>query len=178
MLNIRTSRNIRPARQPQASRFHGLPNIHKRVTNNQHTARPTRLNTLGNPRLFRPLHKVIDQNTGANFIRRSENFQDLFKMIHALKQLDNYSHFCQIIAPHVLDELRIVATLNPDPRLLRYLRNPLRPSNRTRVRHRTPTVGSQLRLECGHVRFLGTRRRKHNGTTLQPETATEWEGPD
>ena len=57
---------------------------------------------------------MVDEDARARSVRRAENLQDRLEVVDAFEELHSDPGLCQVLAPHVLDELRVVASLDPD----------------------------------------------------------------
>ena len=93
-------------------------------------------------------------------------------MVDALKKLNDNPNIGKVVAPHVLDELGIVASLDPDSRLSRNTRNTVFSSNRSGVCDR-PAAGSSQSGSLPHRR--GLRRKRNNRLSFKPEPAAKGE---
>ena len=117
---------------------------------------------------------MVDEDARARGVRRAENLQDRLKVVDALKELHGDPCLGQVLAPHVLDEFGVVATLDPDARALSNLGPARRGSERPGVRDAPP--------RCAHLsprRGLGrsrARRQRLDGAPLEPEAGAEGEG--
>ena len=118
---------------------------------------------------------MVDENARTRGVRRAENLQDRLKVVNTFEKLHGDPGLGQVLAPHVLDKLRVVAPLDPDARALGDLRSARRGSERSGVGDAPPR-----RTHLGSRRGLGggrARRQRLDGAPLKPEAGAKGEGP-
>ena len=90
-------------------------------------------------------------------------------MVHTFQQLDGNADIGQILAPHVLDQFRIMTTFNPNARLPGNPSHALLGRDRPRIRQRTaPQSGERRSFLSGS----DLRREGNNRLTFQPKPAS------
>ena len=117
---------------------------------------------------------MVDEDARARSVRRAENLQDRLEVVDAFEELHGDPSLGQVLAPHVLDELRVMASLDPDARPLGNLGSARRGSERTGVRDAPPR-----RAHLSPRRGLGgsgARRQRLNGAALKPKAGAEGKG--
>ena len=93
-------------------------------------------------------------------------------MVNALKKLNGNSNIGEVFSPHVLDELGVMTSLDPDSRLSRDASNAIFSSNRSGVCDRPATGSSQ---SGSLTRGCSLWRERNNGLALKPKPAAKGE---
>src|SRR5680860_1458987 len=117
----RASGDVGPRGQAEPLRAHGLPDVDVGVTDDEHVRREGAVGhrRLGDPRLLAPRHQVVDEHAQAPRRPRREGAHLRGQVVDAVQGLDDDTLDAQVVAPHLLDELGVVAALHPDPRATR-----------------------------------------------------------
>src|SRR6188508_924704 len=115
-------------------------------------------------RLLAPRHQVIDEDTEPPPFSRGEVSHDARKVVNAAEILDDHPNVAQVLAPDLLHQLGVVATLDIYPAGQRGLGPIHRTDDRTR--------GSP----AGH-RPCSRRSLENDRASLKPEPRAEGEGP-
>lgn len=167
---INAARDPGPRGHPEPLRLHRLPDVNVGVANDQHV-RPVRAacDRVSDPRLLRPRHEVVEQDTSAPVRPRLELREHALQVIRAVEQLDHDPLDPQVIAPHLLDELRIVTALNKDPARHRDACALLRRSKRARsgaAPHRRTRWGHKLHGLPVNEKPISERKRAHSAVEI------------
>ena len=67
------------------------------------------------PRLLGAGDEVVDEHTEASLRARPERGDGPDDVVDAVHRLDDHADLAQVVAPHVLEQLGVVAALDPDP---------------------------------------------------------------
>ena len=87
-----------------------MPDIDKRVACDHHV----RAELLSHAAFLTALHQVVCQDSDAALRTRTKFGQVFWKVVQALQILHDYALNTQIVAPHLLDDCRVMNTLDPD----------------------------------------------------------------
>ena len=104
--------HLRPLRQAHHLGANARPDIDERVAGHQHmgTGHPAR-----DAVLLGAVDEVIDEDAETSIGRGLELIDHRHQLVDAVHRLDDDRQLGQLIAPHVLHQLGVVTTLDPDP---------------------------------------------------------------
>src|SRR5215207_10137267 len=129
------------------------------MTQHQHvTAASTAPDPVRDARLLAPKHQVIDEDPEPPPFSWGEVGNDAREVVDAAEVLDDHPNVAQVVAPDLLHQLGVVATLDIDPAGQRGLG----PTGRTDDRTRGSPGG-------GH-RPCSRRSLEHDRVSLVPES--------
>ena len=127
---------------PSLAWLHRLPDVHVRMTQHQQvTAASPAPDPVRDARLLAPRHQVIDEDPEPPPFSRREVGHDTGEIVDAAEVLDHHPNVAQVVAPDLLHQLGVVATLDINPAGQRDLGPTGRSGDRTRGSPRwVPTV--------------------------------------
>src|SRR4029450_8797509 len=135
------------------------------MTQHQHvTAASPAPNPVRDLRFLAPRHQVIDEDPKPPPFSRREVSHDAGEVVDATEVLDDHPNVAQVVAPNLLHQLGVVATLDIDPAGQRGLGPTSRTDDRTR--------GSP-----GGYRPSSRRSLEQDRASLVPKPRAEGEGP-
>src|SRR5262249_50730546 len=114
-LPLHVTRHVRPLRQAQPLRFDRLPDVDIRVADDQGvgaTGPPT--HRVGDPRLFRTRHEMVDENAEPATRAGPELCHDADQVVDPAEVLDNDAFDAQVLAPDLCDEFGVMSALDVD----------------------------------------------------------------
>ena len=136
------------------------------------------------PGLLAALDQVVDKHADLPALLGLEHLQHLVEVVDALEVLDRDALDAEVVAPDLLDEVRVVAALDEDPAAAgdARLRAPRRRRSRRRLRSgpdcfdgifgtRRATAWPSIR-NPGPIGNTRTLPRRSSSRTMRPSTAT------
>src|SRR5579875_135706 len=121
--------NIRPPADPDRGRLDGLPDVDERMPGDQHVRRA---DGTGDPALLRAVHEMVDEHAEPPAWAGGEAGDDRRQVVDSLLVLDDDADVAQVVAPDLLHEFRVVASLDVDPARPRDSRTGTRRRHRSR----------------------------------------------
>ncbi len=116
VLPLDTARNLRPRIQPDARRLDRLPDVDEWVADHQNElATWTRGDRLGDPALLGPRNPMVDEHADSSIACGLEISQNVFEIVDTLQILDHHALDSEVGAPHLLNQLGVVPTLDENP---------------------------------------------------------------
>ncbi len=107
---LRSSGDHGPSLDTESRRFHRLPYVDERMTDNEHVASVRSAgNGIRDPRFLRSGDEMVDQNSDSTIWPRPEIVQHALEIVDTLEVFDHNSVDTQIVPPHTLHQLRVVA---------------------------------------------------------------------
>jgi len=156
-----------PAFDTECRGLHRLPDVDVRVAQDQ-DGRVADL--CGDPRFLRAGDEVVGQDADASARPRAEVPDRVGQVVQSVEQLDHDAFDPQVVAPYLLDELRIMLALDKDP---------------AGAGDACPSAGDLDRSRCCPCRWrrsggrpAGDRRYERDRLALEQEARVEqWERP-
>src|SRR6478735_5748278 len=167
LLPLDAARDGRPPLQTEPVGLDRLPDVDERVTDDPHVLPGGGAHDrVGDAGLLGALHQVVDEYADPALRPRLEVDEVVGKVVDAAEELDDHTLDAQIVAPDLLDQLRVVTTLDEDP---------AGPGDACRgVRHRDRARRRALGAGRGG---RAHRRGQDHRAAVQQEAGPEWEGP-
>ena len=98
--------------RPSTPGLHAGPHVDERVAGDEHVRV---LDGGGEAQLLGARHEVIDEHAEAPCGTRGEPGDGGGQVVDAVHRLDDDGELAEVVAPDVLDQLGVVAALDPDP---------------------------------------------------------------
>ena len=117
---------------------------------------------------------MVDKDSRSSSVGRTKDLEDRLEVIDAFEELDRNAGLGQILAPDVLDELGVMASLHPDARALGDLRTAV--SGREGSGVRNASSGCAHLLTRRGLSWSRSRRQRIDGATLEPEPRPQGKG--
>ena len=106
------TRDVRPGVEAEDPGLDAGPHVDERVAGDEHVRVA---HGGGQAGLLGPGDEVVDEHAEAALRRRAERGDGGGEVVDAVHRLDDDAELAQVVAPHVLEQLGVVAALDPDP---------------------------------------------------------------